>query len=561
MKPSSENALPKSEREGGRFPFLALVIVILVIGVLLVVGALPRLHQQAVLAQEAQQTRATVPLVTVASPHLVPERGLQLPANIEPILETVINARTQGYLRKLYVDIGSHVKAGQVLAEIEAPDTDLQVTQAEAQQSQAMATVGQSLADLARLRANLQQAQTAVVQQQAVVKESEASLASTKAKLMQARAAEAQSEAALSQAQETLKEKQAALESAEAQLALARATNNRYQQLLQKGFVSQQQADQTAATLKTNEAAVTSAKADIQVAQKGVEAAQHAVDSSKAAVAAAQADVEAAQQSVQAAKATLESLKVAVHGARADLLAGESAVQANKDALTASQANANRYRVLRGFEKVVAPFDGVITSRNVDVGSLITPGTTTATLSANSSPAPTTGMFGIARTDVVRVQVNVPQAYIDAVRPGSLAIIQVRELPGRVFVGKVVSSSDALDTDTRTFLAEVHIPNPQGLLVPGMYAEVTLKPSKPVYRLQIPATALIYDSKGMRVAVLTPDSRVHFQSVQIGHDYGKEVEITGGLSPTDRILLNPPDTLVEGMKVKAMSANTSNLSR
>src|SRR5262249_34322010 len=146
--------------------------------------------------------------------------------------------------------------------------------------------------------------------------------------------------------------------------------------------------------------------------------------------------------------------------------------------------------VLRGFEKVIAPFDGVITARSVDVGALINAGGSGGNNPA-TSPTPSTGMLGIARTDAVRIQVSVPQTYVPALRAGSAARVTVSELPGRVFAGSVALRAGALDAASRTQLVEVHLPNRTGALVPGMYAEVRLTPAHAPVRLQIPGSALV----------------------------------------------------------------------
>ncbi|MCW3094655.1 MAG: family efflux transporter, subunit [Chthonomonadaceae bacterium] len=536
---------PASKPNKKLFGLLAVAIVVL-LG-LLYVGIRPRLQRNTALAQSVKQARSTVPLVDVITPQWVSEGGLSLPSNVQAIKETTMNARTTGYLRRLYVDIGSHIKTGQLLAEIESPDVDQQVYQAQAQTAQSQATVGQSQATVAQQRAGVVQMQAQVAQQSAVVEQARATLASTEAKLTQAQAAQGQAEAQLAHAQQALDVQKAALKQMQAQLDLAAVTNTRYQDLLKQGFVAQQDADTAAATLKTATAAVESAQASIQSAQADIQAAQQAVVASKAVVTSAQADVQASQKSVQASEAALTSSQATVQAAQASVQASLKNVQANQAFVTSNVANTRRYAVMRSFERVVAPFDGVITSRNVDVGTLISAG---GSNSAPTSTAPVVGMFGIARTDEIRIQINVPQTYVATIRSGSKAQVTVREVPGRVFTGTVTLRAGALDATSRTQLVEVHLPNRDNVLVPGMYAQVHLAPSHPPLTLRIPGTALIIDGQGTRVAVVTAQNTLHLQPITIGRDFGTEVEITEGLKGTEKLVNNPSDTLQESQPVQ-----------
>ena len=473
------------------FGLIALSLIILS---LLAVGILPRLARNAALAQRVKQAQANVPVVTVVTPRWVNEGGLSLPGNVQAIMETPINALSTGYVRRMYVDIGYHVKAGQLLAEVASPDLDQQLYQAQAQTAQSRATVGQS--------------QSTVAQEQASV--------------VQARAMEAQAQAQLAAARHELDVQKGTLNQARAQLDLATVTNTRYQSLAAQGFVSQENADSTAAAVKTEAAVVESAQAAVQMAQADIQAAQQAVASSTAAVAAAQHTVKA----------------------------GQKFVQANRNAAHANLANARHYEALRAYERVVAPFGGVITARSVDVGSMVTAGGTQ--ISPTGSPLQT-GMFAIDRTDVVRIQVNVPQTYVAAIRRGSGAQVTVREVPGRVFTGTVTLRAGALDPYSRMELVEVHLPNPDDLLVPGMYAQVHITPLHPLMTLRVPDTALIIDAHGTRVAVLTTKGTVHLQPVHIGRDFGTVMEITGGLKGDETLVDNPPDSLQEGDRVQVES--------
>jgi RND family efflux transporter MFP subunit len=552
--PASPGAWPPAPRWSKRNAALIGMVVVIGAGIL-VTGTLPRLRRRAVLAADVQQVRTAIPAVTVITPRLVSEGGLSLPGNIQALKESAINARTTGYLRRLYVDIGSRVKAGQVLADIESPDVDQQVYQAMAQTAQSRATVGQSRAQVAQQRATVAQTRAQVAQQRAVVEQSRAQLASSLSSLAQQQAAERQSEAQLAHSNQQLDVQRASLKQAQAQLEFATVSNERYQTLVKQGFDTQQDADQAAATLKTAAAGVASAEAAVQSAEADVAASQQAVAASQAVVASAEANVRASRKSVQAAEAALASSEATVRAAQASVQASQSNVQANQATVTANQANTRRYAVMRSFSNVIAPFDGVITARNVDVGALINAGGGGGNNTV-TTPTPSAGMLGIARTDQVRIQISVPQTYVPALRSHSTAQVTVREIPGRTFTGSVALRSGALDTFSRTQRVEVILPNPDRSLVPGMYAQVRVTPTHPPASLQIPGTALVINAQGTRVASVTPEGRAHFLKVQVGRDFGTTVEIVSGLPAGAKLVDNPPDTLAEGDAVKVLASQS-----
>ena len=545
--------IPPHTPNTGKVRRVALGALILVAaGLLYLAGTLPRVRRQAVLAADVKQVRTALPTVKVVTPRLVSEAGLTLPGNIQAIRESAINARTTGYLRRLSVDIGSLVKAGQVLAEIESPDVDQQVYQALAQTAQSRATVGQSRATVAQQRANVVQMQAEVAKQRAAVEQSRAQLAASVSNLAQQQAALGASEAQLAHARQQVDVQQSGLKQAQAQLELATVTNERYQTLVKQGFDTQQDADQAAAQLKTATAAVASAQASVQSAQADVQSAEQNVEASKALVASARANVQASKKNVQASVAALASSEASVKAADASVQASQANVQANQATVTSNQANARRYAVMRSFEKVVAPFDGVITARNVDVGALINAGGSGGNNPA-TNPTPSTGMLGIARTDQVRIQVSVPQTYVPSLRAGSTAQVTVRELPGRTFTGIVALRAGALDAASRTQLVEVHLSNPGLVLVPGMYADVQITPAHPAQTIQIPGSALVYDAQGTRVASITPQGTVHYLRVKVVRDLGTTLDIASGLRGNEKLVDNPSDSLTEGDAVKVVT--------
>jgi multidrug efflux pump subunit AcrA (membrane-fusion protein) len=535
-------------------------VAVIVLVCLLAMGILPRISRNAALAQRTKQVKSSVPAVVVVRPKLVPDSGISLPGNVEAIKETTIGPRTTGYLRQLYVDIGSRVKAGQVLALIAAPDTDQQLAQAVAQTNQSRAVVTQSVATVAQQQATVAQDQADVDKQRATVEQARAQLESTEAAVKQAQASEEGSESALLHAQQALAQQNANLKQQQATLNLNQTTYNRYKDLVAQGFDSQQDLDQALANVKTQQAVVASAQAAIQSAEADVTTAQKAVLAAQAAVSAAKSNVTAAQKNVKLNQDALVSAQATVRSAIAAVHASQATVQANVAGVASNQANQQRYAVLQGFEKITAPFDGIVTSRTVDGALLVgdsasgTTPTASAVVSNSSTAVSGSGMLGLARTDEVRIQVSVPQAFVPSLRAGSDAAVTIRELPGQTFNGTVTLRSGAMDTTSRTQLVEVHLKNPAGIMVPGMYATVNITPVHPPMTLQVPGTALIVDANGTRVGVVDATNTVHMQPVVIGRDFGTTVEILSGLKGRERLVNNPSDLLQDGDKVQITKA-------
>ena len=555
MKPEvptdpSHPAVGSVEPKHERGPALLLIAGVIVIIVVLIVGILPRLKQRAALADGVKAVKSTLPEVTVVKPKWVSDPGVTLPGNVQAIKATAINARTTGFLKELNVDIGSKVTAGQVLGIIESPDVDQQYVQAKAQTVQSVATVQQSNANVAQQQSMVAQAKSEVARQRFALQQARQAVSTAQAQLAQSVAGEKGATSALSHAKQALIAQQATYQGAAAQLNLAKVTNDRYQSLLKQKFVAQQDADQAEATYKVDVAALDSAKAAIDAAQADVATAVQTVASARSGITASEANVKSSQENVSAAEQSLVSAQDAVDAAVHAVTANIETVHANKAAVASNEANARRYDVMRGFEKVLAPFSGVITARNVDVGTLISAG---GTETGVTTPAPASGMLGIARTDVVRIQINVPQTYVPAISEGSVTKITVRELPGKVFTGKTIIRAGALDTTSRTQLVEVHVDNPTNSLVPGMYAEVSIVPLHPARTLHIPGTALIVDALGTRVAIVRKDKTIHMQKVVVGRDFGTQVEILKGLRGKETLVNTPADTLEDGAKVDVLA--------
>jgi RND family efflux transporter MFP subunit len=308
---------------------------------------------------------------------------------VQPFSSSPVYARTNGYLRKWYVDIGARVKQGQLLAVVDAPEVDQQVAQ--------------SISNLDTAKANL---------------------------------------------------------------ALAEITKNRYQGLLKSKAVSQQDVDNAVGTYN-----------------------------------------------------------------------------ANKTIVEADQANVKQFQALQSFEKIYAPFDGVVTARNTDIGDLINSG---------SAAGVKTDLFHIAQPQTLRVYVNVPEEYSQGIKEGMTPDITLAEFPARKFQGKLVRTADAINVTTRTLLIEVDVDNPSGTLLTGSYAEVHLAvPTQASFI--IPVNTLLFRTEGLRVGVVK-DGKVVLTTVTPGRDFGNTIEIVAGLNADDQVIVNPPDSIISGQQVQIVQA-------
>lgn len=376
------------------FGISVVVLVIAVVGY----GAWGHAQRRSAANETLNQQEAMVAHVRTAQVKVTSApRVLSLPGNIQAFDSAIIYARATGYIATRNVDIGSKVKAGDVLAIIAAPDLDQQLVQARAQ----------------------------------------------------------------------LVQMQAAIAQAQANQELAQRTNTRTAQLVQQGWQSEQQGDQDRLTANAQDAALKVAEANYK----------------------------------------------------------------------AQQAQVSRLEELTGFEKVVAPFDGVISRRNIDVGSLVT---------ADQSSG--TALFSIDRSDVLRIQIYVPQDSAFAVKDGESADVLVPEIPDRVFKGTVARNARALQPGTRTLLTEVDVDNKDGTLLPGVYCTVRLAVPRLQPVITVPSQAVIFDKNGLSVAV-DEYGYARLRHLDVLADNGAEVEVRNGLEPDDQIILNPPIGIVDGMRV------------
>jgi len=373
-------------------------------------GYLPHMRNQNMLADLVREQETEIPPVNVTVVRRSPGSAtLVLPGNIQAITEAPILARASGYIKQRYADIGDRVKQGDLLAEIDSPELGQQVAQA---------------------RATVQQL----------------TLAADSA--------------------------QASLEQAKANETLNKVTAERYTNLVERGAVSRQDAD---------------------------------------------------------------NFRLQYDAQRANVAALDKAFQAAKGSIAGANANLNRLLEVQSYTKVKAPFDGIVTVRNVDTGALVNEANTL--------------LYRIAQIDRLRIYVNLAQADANVVRQGMAATIRIPDM-SREFKGIVSRTSSSLDPNTRTMLAEVQVQNPEGLLLPGMYAQVNFETPRISPPLIIKGDALVIRTEGPQVAVITPQQTIHFQEVTLGRDLGDTVEILGGLEAGQQIVVNPGDSAAEGAKVK-----------
>jgi RND family efflux transporter MFP subunit len=285
-----------------------------------------------------------------------------------------------------------------------------------------------------------------------------------------------QAQAQLGQMQAALLQSEANLKQANANVGLANVTKQRTTTLASQGWETKQNADNTTATAAVDAASVTSAQAGIAVALANVRA---------------------------------------------------------------QQATVERLQDMTGFERIVAPFDGVITARTVDTGDLVTAD------SAGGTP-----LLSIARDDVIRVSVYVPQSGAGSVREGLAAKVTVPELPGRIFDAKVSRTAHALDATSRSMLTEVDIDNTDGTLRPGQYAQVTFEIPRQRPGVVVPDEALVFNADGLHVLTVADDDSVHFQKVAIYRDFGTTAELQDGLQGDETLVLAPPPDLMDGGKIR-----------
>jgi RND family efflux transporter MFP subunit len=415
-KPVLPPRLPPARPRKLKFALLLALAVLIVAGI--VFRGIHARIQTAAAVKEATQELA-IPAVSVIHPKPgAMKNEVVLPGNIQAFTDSPIYARSSGYLKQWNVDIGGRVKAGQVLATIEAPELDQQVSQARATLQQARDSLNQALANQQQGKANEE---------------------------------------------------------------IARVTAERWQNLVKKGAVSRQENDQY-------------------------------------------------QAQYQAQAANVNAL--------------EQAIAASRSNIVAAEANLGRLQEMQNYETVRAPFDGIVTARNIDVGALVNAG----------NGGTSQELFHMAATAKLRVYVSVPQADSRAAVPGLKSYLTLAEFPGRRFPGELVRTSGAIDPATRTLLTEVDVDNASGELRPGAYAEVHLMIPEGSRALILPVSTLMFRSEGLRVGVVR-DGKAELAPVVLGKDYGNEVEVVSGIAEDDLVISNPPDSLASGAPIQVVKAS------
>lgn len=385
----SQSKQPKTASARGLFVVVAAGAIL--VAYIIWSGITSRAQASNTLASET--TELAVPSVSVITPKVMPgAEEIALPGNVQPFIDTPVWARSTGYLKAWYADIGSHVKKGQLLAEIEAPEVDQQLKQANAQ-----------------------------------------------------------------------------LQTAEANSKLSEVTAERYTMLFKTDSVAKQ-------------------------------------------------DVDNAVQDQAAKTADVSS----------------------------ARANVSRLEQLVGFEKVEAPFSGIITARNIDVGSLVDQGANT----------PGKELFHIASIDTLRAYVSVPEMYSQAARPGVQGYLTLDEFPGRQFHGQVVRNANSIDQSSRTLLVEVDVKNPTGELLPGSFVSVHLRLPSKLPAVTVPSNTLLFRSEGLRVVRVTND-KAELVPVIMGRDFGDSVELISGIRRDDKIVVNPSDSITSGQKIQVINQTKS----
>jgi RND family efflux transporter MFP subunit len=476
---------------------------VMLAALILLIGLWPRLMKAVIPAKGPG-----LPRVLVVTPRTAQARDLDLPGSVQAIWETSISSRATGYVLERRADIGDRVQKGQVLAVIAAPEQDQQSYKARS--------------EVEKARASAMQAESEVLRSDAQRLAAAAQIPHAQSRLEQARAGVLRLEASLIQARQAVRSRESDVQRIRAQAEFAKQSLDRTKALLGDGFVTQQEVDEK---LSSN----LSAQAQLQ-------AAQSAVDEAKAQVQAAQASLASSRSEVLAAQADLASARGNSRAAAAGVGASQANSQASAANLESFQAQSTKEETVKGFDEIRAPFTGVITTRQVEQGGLVTAGATP--------------LYGLAKTDRLKVYVRVPQSEIQAIKVGSPAELRIPELAGQVFPGKVAKMAGALEASTHTRLVEVVLPNQEDRLLPGMYGRILFKIPGADTVLLLPATCLKVDARGTGVVVVEA-GKLQNRKVQLGRDLGKDIEILGGVKEGDLVLTSPTVPLAEGSAVEA----------
>ncbi|MCW3099862.1 MAG: putative Membrane-fusion protein of multidrug efflux transporter [Chthonomonadaceae bacterium] len=536
---------------------LPIAIITIVAGA--AVGGMLLLRQQEALPSASAQGQATPPLAvqTTHAQMRSVSRLIALPGDVRPWAETTLFAKVPGYLGTISVDRGDHVKAGQILATIQAPELQADRDQAQQNYRSALASVQGSRATEQSAEAQVQRARTAAEKAQADYQQAPAGVARAKAQLLQTQSAVRQAEAQRQQAQANLEASQSQVEKAQADLDSARAdqrlaeiTYTRYQGIYDKNpmLIAKQDVDTTETHAAAARGKAGAAQSALQSAQAGVKAAQAQVSTASAQIEQAQAQVTAAQEQVSIAQAQQAGWQKQVAVAAQDVTVSgkQRAVTQAKVEEVQYQAGAGRSAVGRtaaiaGYAKIRAPFAGTITKRFVDRGAFIQ----TASASQNAAAIVT-----VADLDTLRLFVNVPETEARFIRVGTPVKITLTGLPDTAAIsGRVARTEGSLDPKTRSLPAEVDLPNHNGQILPGAYAMVKTVLETHPHVVSIPSLAVGSDKSGKFVFVVE-NGKARRVVITTGFDDGAYTEITDGLKGQEEVVVTGRDALTPNAPVR-----------
>ena len=473
---------------------------------------------------------ADAPAVRVATPTRGDiHRFVTQPGTIRPLQQATLYAKVSGYLKSIAVDKGDVVKAGALLAELEAPELQADMARAQAELAKAQADFARADADLNRSDADIALATAGVAKAQA-------DHVRGQAEVQQASSVVARTRADFAVAKAEVAKAQAEFPRQAAELKLATAEHNRLTRARQQApdLVTQSELDQALARLETTRALEASLQAGLKVSQAGAEAADTRIAAAQSAEAAAQASLAATTAGMQAAEAQLTAV-------RASQQAAASSRQAAAALVEVARANAGRVATMTAYLRLTAPFSGVITARQVDLGAFIPAATT------GSTPQ-SAAVLTLMDFDTVRVQVPMTELEAALVAKGQPVKVALDGLPGKVFEGTVTRFAGALDESTRTMLVEAELPNPGHTLRPGMYATVRVGVEKHTNVMLVPSEALVME-KTTAFLFLAESGKAKKTPVKIGFNDGAKVEIVSGLATTAKVILVGKMALTDGQAV------------
>jgi len=508
-------------------------------------------------AAQAQSSSPPVAVQTAQPARRDVSRLISLPGDVHPWEEATLYAKVPGYLQSISVDKGDRVKAGQVLAVIQAPELQADRDQARQTYQSALAAAQGSRASGERAAAEMRRAQAAAEKAQADYDQAPAAVARAKAQLQQMQGALQQAQEQKQQAQAALKESQEQVEKAHADLDAARAdqrladlTYERYLGIYNKNamLIAKQDVDVVESKAQSARGKTAAAQSAVSAAQDHVQVSQAQVLAADSQIQQAQAQVAAAREQVHLTAAQQTSLQKQLDVAERDLAVSrkQQAVAQACAQQSLFQANAGRSAFgkssdVADYARIHAPFSGVVTKRFVDIGAFI------QTASATQSAAP---IVTVADLSVVRVYIAVPEVEARFLRVGTPVTLTTTSLPDQMITGRVARTTGSLDPKTRTLLAEVDLPNQEGLILPGAYATAKVVLETHPHVLSVP-TAAVGAEKAGKFVFVDDHGRVRRVGVTTGFDDGIYTEITSGLQEKEQVIVTGRDALIPNASVNA----------